>query len=252
MHGRGKSGFTLIELLVVVGIIALLVAILLPSLKRARELGLELVCANNIRELGKAELGYVADNRDFSPWRRTIGYGASHYTDPWGIEQSLLFTYLGESKNVFLCPMFEPLVTETPYFSYSMNWNLGIWSGEDGDQNSEQIESLARVRAPSRMVVFCEENPWGNSPYATHGLNDGQMCAPDWPYRDSFGTFHRPSRNRYEDGDPFGYVGESDNDLNTGVTHGAFLDGHVEWVTALQTERLTLNDPSRIRYPENP
>lgn len=51
---RGKTGFTLIELLVVISIIALLIALLLPALARARQLANRVVCASNMRQIGVA------------------------------------------------------------------------------------------------------------------------------------------------------------------------------------------------------
>jgi prepilin-type N-terminal cleavage/methylation domain-containing protein len=48
---RGNRGFTLIELLVVIAIIALLMAVLLPALNRAREQGKRAVCLNHIKQM---------------------------------------------------------------------------------------------------------------------------------------------------------------------------------------------------------
>lgn len=64
---RRRSGFTLIELLVVVAIIALLIAILLPSLARARELAKRTACAANVSGMGKGLYTYATENADIYP-----------------------------------------------------------------------------------------------------------------------------------------------------------------------------------------
>lgn len=64
---RKRSGFTLIELLVVVAIIALLIAILLPSLARARELAKRTACAANVSGMGKGLYTYATENSDIYP-----------------------------------------------------------------------------------------------------------------------------------------------------------------------------------------
>ena len=61
---KNFKAFTLIELLVVIAIIALLIAILLPSLSRARELSKRLVCAANIKGIGTSAKIYANDNNE--------------------------------------------------------------------------------------------------------------------------------------------------------------------------------------------
>jgi len=62
-----KKGFTLIELLVVVAIIALLIAILLPSLGRAREMARRSACASNMKQIGLALNTYASENSESLP-----------------------------------------------------------------------------------------------------------------------------------------------------------------------------------------
>ena len=62
--GRGLVAFTLIELLVVVAIIALLISILLPSLRNAREQSKQLLCNTNLRSQGQAAFFYAEANND--------------------------------------------------------------------------------------------------------------------------------------------------------------------------------------------
>ncbi|MCH8913991.1 MAG: prepilin-type N-terminal cleavage/methylation domain-containing protein, partial [Planctomycetes bacterium] len=61
------KGFTLIEMLVVVAIIALLIAILLPSLSKARELARQTICGTNMKEIGTTFYIYQSDNLDDFP-----------------------------------------------------------------------------------------------------------------------------------------------------------------------------------------
>lgn len=68
VKSRSKTGFTLVELLVVIGIIAVLIAILLPALNRARAQARTVACLSNLRQLYYAFALYVNDDKGKTPW----------------------------------------------------------------------------------------------------------------------------------------------------------------------------------------
>jgi prepilin-type N-terminal cleavage/methylation domain-containing protein len=111
---RPAHGFTLVELLVVIGIIALLISILLPSLSRAREAAKQTACLSNIRNMGTATQMFVNENDGwlFKAWVNNnpntvvgdLGPGSWQFEYPaWGWDY-VLSTYMGGNKEVFRCP----------------------------------------------------------------------------------------------------------------------------------------------------
>jgi prepilin-type N-terminal cleavage/methylation domain-containing protein len=107
-NGR-RGGFTLVELLVVIGIIALLIAILLPSLARARESAKNAQCLSNLRQLGMVYQFYANDNKDQIP----IGYdGGSPWTGYFICQSGAYYPLMGclyqghylDAPQAFYCP----------------------------------------------------------------------------------------------------------------------------------------------------
>lgn len=114
-------GFTLIELLVVIAIIAILAAMLLPALGRAKLKAQGIGCMNNTKQLTTAWRMYVEDNRDTLPFAYATGANAPYVWVPgdidvgnpsnpsnWNpdttIRRSLLWDYCGKAEAIWRCP----------------------------------------------------------------------------------------------------------------------------------------------------
>ena len=147
---RGRRGFTLIELLVVIAIIALLAALLLPALARAKVAAKKVQCINNQRQLAEAWMMYTGDNNDMVPangeiyppsttvklWIQGAFYYAESNTNSTYIldpKYALFGNYIKTTK-IYLCPTDRSTVTLSgrtypKLRSYSLNVYLG-WVGE--------------------------------------------------------------------------------------------------------------------------
>lgn len=104
-----RKAFTLVELLVVIGIIALLIAILLPALNRAREQAKMVQCQSNLRQIGQAMAMHAVDHKNRIPLAGVLWDGTQTAT-PQGMRDSSmqLYSYWGDpghGSRTFLAPL---------------------------------------------------------------------------------------------------------------------------------------------------
>jgi len=128
-----RRAFSLVELLVVIGIIAILIALLLPTLSRVREQARQVQCAAKLRMVGQALTMYANHNRShypsFSDWQVYGGDGTGEDDDDGPGWTEMIEPYIGKpTSGIYLCPNFPP-ETEIDYF-------LGVrWIGVRGEHS---------------------------------------------------------------------------------------------------------------------
>jgi prepilin-type N-terminal cleavage/methylation domain-containing protein len=210
--GRSRAGFTLIELLVVIAIIAILTAMLLPALAKAKQKGQGIKCLSNTRQLGIAWHMYADDNRDNitgadfgglgTPWvGGFLDFSANQGN--WDINvdiaQSPLWNYCGKSAGIFKCPADQAMVpnntgAKVPRVrSVSMNCFAGgpdgsaLGGGLSSNNKYKTFKKLTDMRQPTQIMVFLDENEDSlNNGWFAISMNGfpstpGSLVIVDWP-----------------------------------------------------------------------
>ena len=141
LPGNGKvSGLTLIELLVVVCVIALVAAMLLPTMNGSRKATMA-VCINNQRQISIAFNMFQSDNNGKNPWQVSVTNGGSMESIPSYqafLHFRVLSNYFGNGTHQFVCPAD---VTRPPASNYAelANTNISYFLNMDAVTNSTSV-----------------------------------------------------------------------------------------------------------------
>lgn len=269
-----KRAFTLVELLVVIAVIALLLAVILPSLQRAKEQARQIYCKNNLRQMAHAALVYATNHDGYYPISRYTQTGIALVPDesmvcvvePSDEPQTEMITYgycwdfttitSNAAKEIIPGLLWEgdttQQVQQCPSYKGADNWNGAAYSGYNyntsyighGEGESVSSDYTGKVISAGSSTVIL--------PAKSHQLRSTARCI-------LFGDGHYSGGANKLMRSPFIWDGDTDWTLRTGGTQGfrhngqtdiAWADGHVTAQNEYYTETHPKYKPQLDAYNE--
>jgi len=232
------QGFTLIELLVVIAIIAILAAMLLPALAKAKQSALRTRCVNNVRQAGLATVMYANDSQDVIPYSFVLSgdptYNGSGSTGQcWTNFVNLLgLKDIGSISNFYSCPAASSQLggSQNPR-TYAANAGIAWFDGYAGTPTLRKLSS-PKTAVNTALVLDAGLALTGTLPISGFSaFADGHFYVPLFPhsgrqFQPTASNNHSPPWYNYADGSAV----------------AAFFDGHAE----ARKEDMTQSNPSRI------
>lgn len=263
--GTVRAGFTLVEMLVVLAVIAILAALLLPSLTRAHHRANAMTCLNNTRQLVLAVFLYVDDHEGALPYNMVL-YGNSFRSNlNWAnnvmtrdlspdntnvdtLTQASLGSYVSRNTAIFHCPSDLSMSTvqlaagwDHRIRSYSMNGMLGnpgtayVTGGNLNNPGYNQYLKLTQIPHPGELFVFLDEQ--------ADSLKDGSFLNTD---DGGVNTLIDVEEDGFSDQMEWQDLPGSYHNRNAAVS---FADGHAEFHRWVNPETVQPVRPDQAYVP---